>query len=173
MSDDYPQRIVVMGVTSSGKSSIGKALAERLGIEFMDSDDLHPKANVEKMSRGEPLDDEDRAPWLDWVGDALAASEGLVIACSALKRMYRERILAKAPDTVFVVLHGDRSLLAERMAARENHFMPTSLLDSQLETLEMPDGDEPAVTVGVQPSIERIVQRAIVRIGTLREERAG
>lgn len=170
--DDYPQRIVVMGVTASGKTSVGRAMAERLGFEFCDSDDLHPRANVEKMSRGEPLDDDDRAPWLDRVGERLGEVEGIVIACSALKRSYRRRILDVAPDAVFVVLHGDRNLLSERMNGRADHFMPTSLLDSQLETLEMPNGDEPAVTVGVQPSIETIVQRAIARVGTLCEEHA-
>ena len=168
--DDYPQRIVVMGVTASGKTSVGLAMAERLGFAFCDSDELHPSRNVEKMSRGEPLDDGDRAPWLDRVGERLAEEEGIVVACSALKRAYRERILEKAPDAVFVVLHGDRSLLAERMNGRTDHFMPISLLDSQLETLEMPGGEEPAVTVGVQPSIETIVQRAIARVGTLFEE---
>lgn len=169
---DYPGRIVVMGVTASGKTSVGRAMAERLGFEFCDSDALHPCANVEKMSRGEPLTDDDRAPWLVRVGERLAKSEGIVVACSALKVAYRRSILAEAPDAVFVVLHGDRSLLVERMAARTDHFMPPELLDSQLETLEMPGGDEPAVTVGVQPSIETIVQRAIARVGTLAEEHA-
>lgn len=169
--DDYPQRIVVMGVTASGKTSVGRAMAERLGFAFCDSDELHPPENVAKMSRGEPLNDADRAPWLARVGRRLAEAgshgDGVVVACSALKRDYREQILAEAPDAVFVVLHGDRTLLGERMNGRSDHFMPVSLLDSQLETLEMPEGDEPAVTVGVQPSIETIVQRAIARVGTL------
>ena len=166
---DFSNRIVVMGVTASGKTSVGRALAERLGLDFVDGDDLHPQANVDKMASGRPLDDADRAPWLDAVGEALAQREGLVIACSALRRAYRERILSKASDTVFVVLHADRHVLLERMEGRTDHFMPTALLDSQLEALEMPGGDEPAVTVGVQVSIESIVQRAIARLGALHD----
>ena len=164
---DFPSRIVVMGVTASGKTSVGREMAERLGLDFRDGDDLHPKSNVEKMSQGRPLDDEDRAPWLDRIGEELKASDGLVVACSALKRKYRERILGHAPDTVFVVLHAARHVLQERIDARQDHFMPAKLLDSQLETLEMPGGDEPAVTVGVQVPIETVVQRAIARLGAL------
>ena len=164
---DFPSRIVVMGVTASGKSSVGREMADRLGLVFRDGDDFHPPANVEKMASGRPLDDEDRAPWLDRIGEALAESDGLVIACSALRRVYRDRILGHAPDAVFVVLHAARHVLQERIDARIDHFMPPSLLDSQLETLEMPTGDEPAVTVGVQVPIESVVQRAIARLGAL------
>ena len=156
-----------MGVTASGKSSVGRAMAERLGLDFLDGDELHPPENIEKMKGGEPLDDADRAPWLDAVGDALAGSDGLVIACSALRRAYRERILARAPDTVFVVLHAARHVLEERIRVRRHHFMPPSLLDSQLATLEMPDGEEPAITVGVQVPIEAVVQRSIARLAAL------
>ena len=156
-----------MGVSACGKSEVGRALAERLGITFIDGDELHPQSNIDKMSRGEPLDDDDRAPWLDAVGEKLAEHEAAVIACSALKRSYRERILAKAPDAVFVFLQADRALLAERIANRPGHFMPAKLLDSQLETLEIPGGDEPAISVGVQVSMETIVQRAIARLGAL------
>lgn len=148
-----PRRVVVMGVTSSGKTSVGIAVAERLGLEFRDSDDLHPQGNVDKMSRGEPLTDEDRAPWLDRVGEALAGSQGLVIACSSLKRAYRDRIRAAAPDAVFLHLEGSRELLERRMKARKGHFMPVSLLDSQLETLEEPGPDEPVVTVSIEPPV--------------------
>ena len=164
---DFPSRIVVMGVTASGKTSVGRMMADRLGLDFVDGDDLHPKANVDKMASGRPLDDDDRAPWLDRVAETLAESDGVVVACSALRRRYRERILARAPDAAFVVLHAARHVLQERIDSRTDHFMPPDLLDSQLETLEMPGGDEPAVTVGVQVPLETVVQRAIARLGVL------
>lgn len=152
--------VFVMGVSGSGKSTVGAMLAERLGLPFVDADELHPPANVEKMSSGHPLDDEDRAPWLILVGDALAAAEstGLVMACSALKRSYRDVIRQRAPQTVFVYLHGSRDLLLERMTARTGHFMPATLLDSQLAALEPPAAEECAVSVDVAVSPEELVQ---------------
>lgn len=154
-----PANVVVMGVSGSGKSTIGKLLAEKLGVPFTDADDLHPESNVAKMAAGTPLEDEDRWPWLALVGDALAAASttGLVVACSALKRSYREAILASAPATVFVLLHGPRELLSERMGHRDDHFMPLGLLDSQLATLELLEPDEPGFTVSIAPSPEMIV----------------
>ena len=149
-----------MGVSGSGKSTIGAALATRLGIRFEDADDLHPAANVAKMAAGIALTDDDRAPWLALVGAELAAaSGGLVIACSALKRVYREAILAAAPATRFVFLDGSRGLLESRMRHRHGHFMPASLLDSQLATLEPLAADEPGVTVSLDadPTVEQIV----------------
>ncbi|MEM7488173.1 MAG: gluconokinase [Pseudomonadota bacterium] len=151
-----------MGVTSTGKSATGAALAETLGGRFVDGDDLHPQSNVDKMARGEPLDDADRAPWLDRVGAALAEGEGtVVIACSALKRAYRDRIRGFAPGAVFVHLHGDRDLIAARMAKREGHFMPVSLLESQLATLEPPGSDEAAVPVDIADPVEVLVPRIV------------
>ncbi len=144
-------RIVIMGPSGCGKSTVGSALAESLGARFIDGDDLHPAANVEKMSAGIPLDDEDRGPWLRTVGETLQGEERIVVACSALRRAYRDAIRAVAPDAFFAELVVDRDLLAERLTSRPDHFMPASLLDSQLQTLESLGEDE--VGVRVQASL--------------------
>lgn len=138
-----------MGVSGSGKTTVGRLLADELGVRFEDADDLHPAANVAKMAAGHPLTDDDRWPWLSAVGRELSAAEaaGLVVACSALKRGYREVILAAEPATRFVYLSGSPELLESRMAHRHGHFMPASLLDSQLATLEPLAADEPGITV--------------------------
>ncbi|MFM5967830.1 MAG: gluconokinase [Micrococcales bacterium] len=128
-------RIVVMGVSGCGKSTVGQQLAKALGARFIDGDDLHPDANKAKMAAGIPLDDADRWPWLDLVAEELR-QDNTVVACSALKVAYRERIRALAEGTYFVHLHGTKELLAQRLGARTNHFMPSSLLESQLTTLE-------------------------------------
>lgn len=143
--------LVVMGVTGSGKSTVGSLLAAELGVPFADADDLHSEANVRKMAAGHPLTDEDRWPWLERVGEALREHEssGLVMACSALKRAYREAILAVEPRTEFILLDGARELLEQRLAARHGHFMPQSLLDSQLKILEPIGRDEPGITVPI------------------------
>jgi carbohydrate kinase (thermoresistant glucokinase family) len=154
--------LVVMGVSGSGKSTVGVALAAALDVPFVDADELHPLANIEKMAAGHPLTDEDRWPWLARVGEALAAApSGLVVACSALKRGYRKAILAKAPGTRFVELTGSPELLAERLGHREGHFMPATLLDSQLRTLEPLASDEPGVRVGIAPPVSQIVEQIV------------
>ncbi|MFT4151107.1 MAG: gluconokinase [Paracoccaceae bacterium] len=143
-------RIVVMGVSGAGKSTLGAALAQALHGRFVDADDLHPPANRAKMAAGVPLNDQDRAPWLDRVARELAAGPfPVVVACSALKRSYRDRLRAAGP-LVFVHPAGGRAVLAARLAERQGHFMPPALLDSQLVTLEPPGGDERAITVPVQ-----------------------
>ncbi|MFC9561570.1 gluconokinase [Agromyces sp. NPDC056965] len=155
-------RIVVMGVSAVGKSTVGRSLAERLGVPFRDADELHPASNVAKMASGSALDDADREPWLDAVGAELdAAATGVVMACSALKRSYRDRLRHAAPTTVFVHLHGSDSLLATRAAARIDHFMPASLLGSQLAVLEPLAADEAGITVDVDGAPAEIVDRAV------------
>ena len=159
----FSRPVVVMGVSGSGKTTVGAALADALGLPFVDGDALHPAANVAKMAAGIPLDDADRAPWLDAVGAVLAAGP-VVVACSALRRVYRDRLRAAAPGLLLVFLDGSREVLAQRMAGRPGHFMPASLLDSQLATLERPDPDEHPVTVDIAAPVPDIVASLMERI---------
>ncbi len=157
--------VVVMGVAASGKTSVGQALARRLDLPFVDGDDLHPARNVAKMAGGQPLTDEDRAPWLDRIGavlaDAAAYPRGVVIACSALRRQYRDRIRATAGSgLVMVFLDIDRTEAERRIAARPNHFMPPSLIDSQFATLERPGGEPDVVTISHLVNPEQTAQDA-------------
>lgn len=159
----YPTRIVLMGVAGSGKSAVGAALAARIRANYLDGDDLHPPENIAKMSRGEPLSDEDRWPWLTIVGKTLAKPDGiLILGCSALKRRYRDHIRdeAGAPVT-FVHLAGTKDLIAARMAARTGHFMPTSLIESQFAALELPAADERSVTVDIDQPLDAIVDQVV------------
>ncbi|MDT0167201.1 gluconokinase [Actinotalea sp. AC32] len=155
-------RVVVMGVSGCGKSTVGAMLAGRLGVPFVDADALHPPANIARMAAGTPLTDEDRAPWLRAVGEALAAPpDGAVVACSALRRTYRDLLREAAPDAVVVHLDGTRERLAERLTARLDHFMPAALLDSQLATLEPLEDDEAGVVLDIeQPPVHLVSEAA-------------
>jgi carbohydrate kinase (thermoresistant glucokinase family) len=153
--------VVVMGVSGCGKSTVGALLAGRLDADFLDGDSLHPAANVQKMAAGIPLNDDDRQPWLEEIGRRFAAAgdRSLVIACSALKRSYRDLIRAGAADARFIHLHGTAELLAARMTARPGHFMPPSLLASQLQTLEPLQPEEAGVVLDIaQPPSELTAQ---------------
>ena len=151
-----------MGVSGTGKSTIGRGLADALDRPFVEGDDLHPESNRRKMADGIPLTDADRAPWLDAVAAELGAP--VVVACSALKRAYRDRLREAAPQLALVFLHGTPELLAARMEGREGHFMPTSLLRSQLDTLEEPDGDEDPIGVDVELRPDEIVDLIVHRL---------
>jgi len=162
-----PGPVVVMGVSASGKSTVGARLATRLGVPFTDADDLHPPENIDKMRSGLPLDDADREPWLDRVGSTLADApgDGIVVACSSLRRAYRDRLLRSAPATRFIHLHLSEAALAERAGSRSGHFMPAALLASQLETLEAPTSDEPALIVDADAPVDEIVDVAAAWLG--------
>jgi len=152
--------IVVMGVSAAGKSSVASALSSRLGAPWVDADDLHPATNVAKMAAGIPLGDEDRWPWLDAVGARLVERENTVVACSALKRVYRDRLRVARADTIFVHLTAERAVLASIGAARYDHFMPPALLESQLSTLEPLEPDERGVVIDVESPLTEVVDRA-------------
>lgn len=149
--------LVFMGASGSGKTRIGLLAANELGFQFVDADDLHPQANIEKMSKGIALDDADRWPWLDSVGQALANSNHLVMACSALKRSYRDRIRLHNSQLLFVELTVPRDALAARLSSREDHFMPVSLLGSQLEALEPIAAEEPGFQVNADQAPDAVI----------------
>lgn len=157
-----------MGVSGSGKTTVGEILARRLGWTFMEGDSLHSPAEVEKMAGGHPLTDADRAPWLervaDWIDDRLDAGENGIITCSALKRSYRAVLDRRRHGVEFVLLSGSQQLIADRLAERHGHFMPPSLLASQLHDLEPPSPDEPAFTVDIGPPPDAIAQEIIDRL---------
>lgn len=154
--------VVVMGVSGSGKSTVGAALAQRLGVPFVDADDLHPAANIAKMSRGEPLDDEDRHPWLATIGRWLAEHPaGGVVSCSALRLRYRDQLRGHAARVEFLHLHGTHEVIARRQASRPGHFMPASLLASQFATLEALEADERGVVIDIDQPVDAIVQRYV------------
>lgn len=170
-TQNTPRLIIVMGVSGSGKSTIGEALAERLGIEFIDGDHLHPQANVEKMRGGTPLTDEDRWPWLTTIGQTMrtaAQKDGVAVsACSALKHIYRDHLRkAAGEDVQFILLDGAKDLIATRQANRPGHFMPAGLLDSQFATLEMPTPHEHVIIVSVAEPVERIVANICDQLAT-------
>jgi gluconokinase len=160
-SGKTPCALIVMGVSGSGKSTIADKLAERLGWRYEDGDRFHPPSNVAKMSAGQPLTDEDRWPWLQAIADEIErvceAGEHVVIACSALKRAYRDVLIHGRNDVRIVYLKGTQELIASRLNLRKDHFMPPGLLASQFKTLEPPDGNENPVTVSIDASADAIV----------------
>jgi len=164
-----PMHIVVMGVSATGKTSVGELLAEELGCEFVEGDSLHPRRNIEKMEAGTPLTDEDRWPWLQAIADMVAVRDhegtSTVVTCSALKRKYRD-ILRDAAPTFFVHLDAPFQVLEARMQQRTKHFMPTSLLRSQFDPLEPLDEDESGAVVDVSPPIDEVVEEAVNAVRT-------
>lgn len=162
-------RIVVMGVSGCGKTTIGDLVARELGVPFLDGDSLHPVENVAKMAAGTPLTDDDRWPWLATVGAALAnaGDGGMVLACSALRRSYRDAIRNQAPDTVFLHLHGTKEVLGSRLEGRSGHFMPATLLESQLATLEPLEADEAGTVVDIAAPVNKVVVDALAGIAAV------
>jgi gluconokinase len=157
--------IVVMGVSGSGKSTVGAALAQRLRVPFADADDFHPPANIAKMSAGHALDDDDRYPWLEAIGEWLADHrDGGVMSCSALKRIYRDQLRRHCADIRFLHLSGTEDVIARRQASRPGHFMPAALLTSQFETLEPLDADEHGISIDVDQSIDSIVDTYVTPV---------
>lgn len=158
------ERLVVMGVAGAGKSTIGRALADRLALPYGEADEFHPPANVAKMRAGAPLDDNDRAPWLAAVGAWLADQPGGGVAsCSALRRTYRDALRAHAPGTRFVYLAGSIEVVSERVTARSDHFMPASLVTSQFALLEPLDDDEDGITLPLDWPVDRLLDHITAR----------
>jgi gluconokinase len=158
--------LVVMGVSGSGKTTVGAMLAGRLGWTYAEADDFHPPANVEKMHNGVPLDDEDRKPWLEAIAEWMKDQDGpAVVTSSALKRKYRDILRGGRPDLRLVYLDGSRELIGARMAARHGHFFPKQLLDTQFADLEPPDPEENPLIVSIDAPPERVVQEIIDRTG--------
>jgi gluconokinase len=164
-----PSVIVVMGVSGAGKTTIAAMLAMRLGWTFEDADWFHPPANVEKMHAGKPLTDEDRWPWLRAIAEFIErtqkAGQHAVIACSALKRAYRNILIGSRREVRLVYLKGERELIARRMTLRHGHFMPPSLLESQFATLEEPDAEEDAIVVSIDARPREIVESIVAKLG--------
>lgn len=164
-------RLVVTGVSGSGKSEIGRRLAARLGIDYVEGDDYHPPHNVAKMSAGTPLDDADRQDWLcalrDILHKAVEEQRGIVLSCSALKRRYRDLLRQGDPAAIFIYLHGERELIAQRMRTRAGHFMPLSLLDSQFRALEPPAADEKGMAVDIRLAPDRLVNHIVQRLAAM------
>ncbi|RJT44370.1 gluconokinase [Rahnella woolbedingensis] len=167
------QSIILMGVSGSGKSTVGAALARELNAKFIDGDDLHPRANIQKMASGTPLNDDDRAPWLLRLNDAAYSlrhkNETGIIVCSALKRRYRDALRKDNEGMVFIYMKGSFDVIADRLKARAGHFMPTDLLRSQFDALEEPGEDEPDVLrVNIDHKFEGVVDRCVAALNNLR-----
>lgn len=158
--------IIVMGVSGSGKTTVGEAVARQIHAKFIDGDDLHPRANIQKMGSGHPLNDEDREPWLERLSDAAYSlhhkNETGIIVCSALKRRYRDRLREGNQGMIFLYLKGSFDIIMERLKARSGHFMPTDLLKSQFDTLEEPNSGEPdVICVDIDADIDEVVRRCV------------
>ncbi|ABU69516.1 MULTISPECIES: gluconokinase [Vibrio] len=156
--------VVVMGVCASGKTTIGEHLAKKLGRKFIDGDDLHPRANIQKMASGQPLNDDDRKPWLERIRDAAYSLESKnehgIIVCSALKKIYRDQIREGNENVSFLFLDGSKELILERMRARQGHFMKENMVNSQFETLERPEDEPRTIFVSIDATIEDVVSNA-------------
>jgi len=156
--------VVVMGVCASGKTTIGEHLAKKLGRKFIDGDDLHPRANIQKMASGQPLNDDDRKPWLERIRDAAYSLENKnehgIIVCSALKKIYRDQIREGNENVSFLFLDGSKELILERMRARQGHFMKENMVNSQFETLERPEDEPRTIFVSIDATIEEVVSNA-------------
>ena len=160
--------VVVMGVSGCGKTTVGRLLARHLDLPFIEGDELHPPRNVSLMAAGTPLTDEDRVGWLQAVGTELARRPaGAVASCSALRRRYRDQLRSQLPGLRFVHLHGARPVLESRLRQRQGHYMPASLLDSQLQTLEPPSADEQALVLDIMDSPDALAHRAAQALGAL------
>jgi carbohydrate kinase (thermoresistant glucokinase family) len=161
--------VVIMGVSGSGKTTVGAMLAGRLQWTYAEADDFHPPANIDKMAAGHPLNDEDRKPWLEaigrWIDERRAAHEPGVVSCSGLRRAYRDVLRDDRPEVRIVFLHGTRDVIGRRLVARHGHFMPAALLDSQFEALEEPAPDEHAVVVSVEATPPEIVGEIVKALG--------
>lgn len=156
--------VVVMGVCASGKTTIGEHLAKKLGRKFIDGDDLHPRANIQKMASGQPLNDDDRKPWLERIRDAAYSLESKnehgIIVCSALKKIYRDQIREGNENVTFLFLNGSKELILERMRARQGHFMKENMVNSQFEALERPEDEPRTIFVSIDATIEDVVSNA-------------
>lgn len=167
LRSETPYRLVVMGVSGCGKTTVGKAFADRMELVFRDGDELHPAANIAKMTLGQALTDEDRWPWLRCVGAVLREGKAQVVGCSALRRTYRDVIRAEAGGPVtFIYLAGSPEVIAARMSVLKDHFMPSSLLASQFATLEPPGVDEAAIKVDVNQSVEAMVDGIVAKLAS-------
>lgn len=163
---------ILMGVSSTGKTTIGTTIAQQLGLKLIDGDDLHPRANIIKMSSGRPLNDNDRKPWLERINDAAFSleqkSERGIIICSALKKKYRDQIRQGNADVKFIFLHGSFELVLERMKQRQGHYMKTEMLQSQFDTLEIPQADETDVIfIDIDGNFDEVVERCVQAIQPL------